>query len=187
MTLLTLGVIVFALVHFIPSLAPGIKARAQAGLGDNGWKGLFSLTLLLSLAMMIVGWRHTQPAFLYSPPQGLHLPAIGLLLIAFLLLVASARPTRLRLYIRHPQLTGVALWSIGHLLLNGDQRSLILFGGLAAWAIGEMIAINRRDGGWTKESPPGWGQEVFTLIITVTVVTLVVQVHPWLSGKTVYW
>ena len=44
-------------------------------------------------------------------------------------------PNNVKRLLRHPQLTGVALWGIGHLLANGESRSIILFGGLGAWAI----------------------------------------------------
>ena len=58
---------------------------------------------------------------------------------------------------RHPQLIGMACWGFGHLVSNGEPRSIVLFGGLTAWAIIEIFLLNRRDGEWTrpeKASPP---------------------------------
>lgn len=185
MLLLLLGVLLFAGVHFVPSLAPGLKRSAVSSVGENGYKGIFSLLLLAALALIITGWRSTVPALLYLPPPALHLPALGILLLAFLLLVVSNRKSRLRQVVRHPQLTGVALWGIAHLLLNGEDRSVLLFGGLGLWAIGEIIAINRRDGEWVKGEIPGWGGEVLTLVVTALVVGVVVAIHPWLSGMPV--
>ena len=45
----------------------------------------------------------------------------------------------------HPQLTAMIVWSIGHLLMNGDVASLILFGGLLAWAGVQLALIVKQD------------------------------------------
>lgn len=186
MALLLLGLLLFAGVHFIPSLAPGIKVAWVGKLGENGFKGVFSLLLLASFALMIFGWRSVTPQLLYVPPLALHVPALGLVALGFLIMVAANRNSRIRLLIRHPQLTGVALWGVAHLLLNGEDRSVILFGGLTVWAIGEIFAINRRDGAWIKEPPPGWGAEVVTVLAAAVVVGVLVAIHPWLAGVPVW-
>ncbi len=185
MVLLVLGILLFAGVHFVPSLAPGLKLSWLSRLGEGGYKGTFSLLLLAAFALIITGWRSAQPEFLYTPLPALRHPAMLLLVIAFLLMVVSSRNSRLKLVIRHPQLTGVTLWGIAHLLMNGDNRSLVLFGGMAVWAVVEMITINRRDGTWIKGAAPSWGTEIVNLVITLVVVGVVVYIHPWLSGMPV--
>ena len=186
MVLLIAGVLLFAAVHFIPSLTPGIKAAWVGKLGEDGFKGLFSLLLLAAFGLIIVGWRSTPPALLYVPPQTLHGPALALVALGFVVMVAANRNSRIRLFIRHPQLTGVSMWGIAHLLLNGEDRSVVLFGALTLWAIGEMFAINRREGVWIKEAPPGWGAEVVTLLIAVITIGVVIAIHPWISGMPVW-
>lgn len=186
MTLLVLGMLLFACVHFIPSLAPGIKVSWTEKMGENGYKGVFSLLLLGSFALIIGGWRSTPPTLLYAPVAELKHLALGLLLIAFLLLAVSNRSSRLRLVFRHPQLSGVALWGLAHLLLNGDNRSVVLFGGMALWAVLEILAINRREGVWKKEEAPALGAELLTLLITAITVAVVIYIHPWLSGMPVF-
>lgn len=182
MTLLITGLLVFAAVHLVPSLAQGVKAGAVDRMGENGYKGLFSLLLLASLGLIIAGWRTAEPAYLYTPPPVLRLPAMALIALGFLVMGASARNSRIRRAIRHPQLTGVFLWAVSHLMLNGDSRSLVLFGALALWALAEIAAINRRDGVWIKEPAPGWGSELVTLLIAIVTVAVVAWAHPWLSG-----
>lgn len=186
MTLLVLGILLFAFVHFVPSMAPSLKASALSRMGEGGYKGLFSLLLVGSFAFIIIGWRNAETVTVYPPPIALHTVALGLLGLAFLLMAASARKSRLKLLIRHPQLTGVALWGIGHLLLNGDSRSIVLFGGMTAWALIEMIAINKREGVWIKGDAPSWSAEVVTVLIAAITVALVVAIHPWISGVSVY-
>lgn len=185
MTLLLLGVLLFAGVHFIPSLAPSLKASWISRLGEGGYKGVFSLLLLAAFALIIIGWRSAQPTQLYMPSPELRHLAMLLLLLAFLLMVVSSRNSRLRLLVRHPQLTGVTLWGFAHLLLNGDSRSLLLFAGMALWAVGEMIAINRREGVWIKGKAPSWGAEALNLVIAIVVVGVVVYIHPWIAGMPV--
>lgn len=182
MIMLVSGLLLFACVHFVPSLAPGLKSSWQGRLGEGGYKGTFSLLLLLSFGLMIYGWRSTQPAGIYAPPADLRVVALVVIALGFIVMGASNRNSRLRLLIRHPQLTGLIMWSGGHLLLNGDQRSLVLFGGLGLWAIVEIFAINHREGVWIKEPPPSWGSEVVTLLIAVIVIAVFTFAHPWLSG-----
>jgi len=185
MVLLLLGIFLFAGVHLIPSLAPSLRANWHARMGEAGYKGTFSLLLLAAFGLIIIGWRSIEPVFVYLPPSGLRHPAMLLLVVALLLMVISSRNSRLRRLIRHPQLTGVTLWGVAHLLLNGDNRSVVLFTSMAAWAVVEMIAINRREGVWIKAGAPSWGAELLTVIITLFVVGLVVYVHPWISGMPV--
>ncbi len=185
MTMLVLGVLLFACVHFVPSLTLGFKTVAIEKIGENGYKGIFSLLLLGSFALIIFGWRSTVPAHVYLPPVALHQPALLLIAMAFWLMAVSQRASRLRLLVRHPQLAGVALWGAGHLLLNGDSRGVVLFGGLAAWALCEMWAINRREGAWVKNETPTWGSEGVSLLIAAITIAVVVYIHPWLSGVSV--
>lgn len=186
MVLLTLGVLLFAFVHFIPTLAPTLRTRGLNQLGENGYKGVFSLLLLVAFALIITGWRSIEPTQLYQPPPSLHKIALALLVFAFLLMVVSARNSRLRLLVRHPQLTGVALWGLSHLILNGDNRSAVLFGGMMSWALIEIVAISKREGVWIKASPPSWGAEAVTVFIAAVTVAVVVYIHPWLSGMPVW-
>lgn len=182
MTLLISGVLLFAIVHFIPSLAPSFKQKWLSRLGESGYKGCFSLLLLVSLALIVVGWRSADAISIYLPVAAIKHPALVLLFAAFVLMVVSSRNSRLRRLIRHPQLSGVVLWAIAHLLLNGDNRSIILFGGLGLWAAAEIIAINKREGAWIKHAVPTWGAEFLTLLIAAAIVALLILVHPYLAG-----
>ena len=56
---------------------------------------------------------------------------------------------------RHPMLTGFALWALAHILVNGDGPSVVLFGGLLLWALAEIVIINRAEPQW---SPPPRGR-----------------------------
>ena len=107
MNLLITGVLLWAVVHLVPSIAPDLKTAWRDKLGEGGYKGTFALLILSGLAFIIMGWRSAQPTLLYLPPEALRLPALGLMVIAFLLFGASGRPTRIGNLVRHPQLLGL--------------------------------------------------------------------------------
>ena len=182
MVMLVLGVLIFAGVHLVPSLAPALRSGLVARAGENGYKGIFSVALLIGMGLIIAGWRSTLPALVYFPSPDLRHVAMGRLVLAFLLMVVSGRPSQLKRIVRHPQLTGVLLWGIAHLMLNGENRSVTLFGGLALWALVEIFAINRREGQWVKQEPPPWRTDMVTLLITAVVVAVVIFIHPWIAG-----
>ncbi|MDY6921159.1 MAG: NnrU family protein [Pseudomonadota bacterium] len=182
MTLIVLGVILWSGVHLIPALAPGLKRRWQSALGNGGYKGSFSLLILAALGLMIIGWRSALPVYLYTLSETIQLLTIAMMVFASVLFVAAKLPTRLKHLIRHPQLAAVALWSGGHLLANGDSRSLVLFGGLLIWSLVEMFAINRRQEAWVKPPVKGVWIEFLTLILGGVLFTALLLAHPYLSG-----
>ena len=95
---------------------------------------------------------------------------------------ASNVPNNIRRVIRHPQLTGVILWSVGHLISNGDSRSLVLFGGIGIWAVIEILLINRRDAEWIKPQPVPFPKNIVLVVIGVVAYLVLVFVHQWLFG-----
>lgn len=146
MALLLAGITVWFLVHLFPAIAPASRENMIFKLGENAYKGLFSLLVLAALLMIVFGWKSSVPTVIYVPPvaPGL-LPAV-MIFAAFVLFFSSNFNTHAKRHLRHPQMAGTLLWAAAHLLTNGDSRSLALFGGLAAWALLEIVLCNRRDG-----------------------------------------
>lgn len=182
MSLLILGLLLFAGVHLIPSLAPGVKTSVQAKIGEGGYKGVFSLLLLASFALMISGWQSAGAHTLYYPITYFRQPGIALVIIAMGLLVVGSRNSRIRQSIRHPQLMAVFIWSAAHLAMNGDARSVVLFFSLALWSFVEMRVISKREGDWVKAEIPSTGAEVITVIIVVVLVAALLYGHPYFTG-----
>jgi hypothetical protein len=81
---------------------------------------------------------------------------------------------------RHPQLTGFKIWATAHLLVNGDLASVILFGGLLAWAVVTVIVINRAQPQWTPK-PTRPGATVKAIAGTIFAVVAIMLVHNWLG------
>lgn len=183
MTLLITGVLLWSLVHFIPSLAQPLKQSMIGKMGENGYKGVFTLLMFTALALIIFGWRSIeQPTYLYHLPVWSRHLGMLLVLLGFILMGASNYNTRIKQFIRHPQLTGLVVWAIAHLIMNGDSRSLVLFGGLGIWAVLKIIFINRREGAWEKPEIPAWGQEAKGLVISLIVFAVFAFAHPWIAG-----
>ena len=182
MTKLALGVFLWSILHFIPAVAVDFRKNLIAKLGEKPYKGIFALLMVLSLYLVISGWKATIPESVYLPPQwGRHATSL-LVLIGFILFIAPHHATNIKRFLRHPQLTGVACWGIGHLLANGEGRSIVLFGGLTAWAIIEMLLLNRRDGTWVKPDPVPGKKDIILLVAGFVVYIVVAVSHLWLFG-----
>jgi uncharacterized membrane protein len=181
-TLLILGMCLWAAVHLIPSVGQGLRQGIVDKLGFNAYRGLFTLAILSALAMIVFGWRSSQPSSVYLPIEALRPVALALMALAFICIGATQRACRVSRLVRHPQLTGVFIWSISHLLSNGDSRSLVLFGGMALWTVLEMILISKREGAWVKPEAPSWGKECVGIVISLVVMAAFMFAHPWIAG-----
>ena len=182
MGVLIAGVVLWSTVHLFPSVASGLRSTMIDRLGSNSYRGLFALLILSALAMIIIGWKTATPHSVYIPliPPGL--VASTMMLAAFILFVAAQSKTNIKRYIRHPQLTAVALWAIAHLLANGESRSIILFGGFGAWAVLSMALINRRDGAREKPAPVSAMGDVLVGVIGIIGFAAVTYFHRSLFG-----
>lgn len=183
---LILGVLLWAFVHFIPSVGLSLKQSLVERFGEKKYSAVFSVVILLSLVLIVVGWRRADPSFLYMLPEVLKPIALLMIIVAFVLFVAANMTTRIHSFIRHPQLTGLFLWAFAHVSLNGDSRSVVLFGGLGLWALAEIILINRRDGAWEKPPVPSWRAEAKVGVVSLVVIAVIVFIHPYIAGVPIH-
>jgi uncharacterized membrane protein len=185
MLLLVAGVLLWAIIHLFSSVGRDARAAVVARIGLNPYKGLYSVLLVLALVLIVIGWRSTPPTSLWVPPVGLRHLATALMPIAVILFISARAPTDIKQVIRHPQLTGVKLWAVAHLLANGELRSIVLFGGLLAWAVLEVIFINRRDGAWVRPPRVGMVRTMASALVGLLAAAVLVYVHPWIAGRPV--
>jgi uncharacterized membrane protein len=184
--LLLIGVLLWSATHLFVALGSGSRLALIDRLGKQPYRGLFSLLILLSVVLMVLGWRAMPADAVYLPPPFMRHVTMLLMPFAVILFIAARAPTNLKQWIRHPQLTGVKLWAVAHLLSNGEARSLILFGGLLAWAVAEVIVINRRDGAWVKPAPVAPMKTVVSTLIALALTAALVFAHPWISGMPLF-
>ena len=180
MTILILGLLLWWAAHLTKRLAPGVRAGLQDKMGDAS-KGLFAVLILLSVVLMTLGYQRYTGTFFWGRNAALVGINNLLMLLAVYLYAASGLKTRITGVIRHPQLTGFKAWAVAHLLVNGDTASFILFGGLLAWAVVEVIVINRQT---ERHAPPDSypaSNEIKAIVGTLVVFAVISGVHIWLG------
>jgi uncharacterized membrane protein len=183
MIVLVLGLLTWSLVHALRRTAPDARATLGTRLGERGSRGVIAAAIAVGLLLMIAGYRMAPVVPLYTPPSwGVHLNNL-LMLGAVALFGLGSSKSRARGWLRHPMLTGVIVWAAAHLLVNGDLASLVLFGGLALWAIGEMVLINANAGPWQRPAPGSAAGDLRLVLITLAVFAVITMIHTWLG----YW
>lgn len=174
--ILVLGLLLWTGAHVFKRVAP----EKRASMGEKG-KGLVTVLLLISLGLMIWGYRGAEFINVWVPPSFLTHVNNLLMLVAFFVFGMSATTGRLRGRMRHPQLTAVKIWAVAHLLVNGDLASIILFGGMLAWAVAEVILINRAEPVWDRPAPGAAKKDILLVVITVVAFAVVSLIHLWLG------
>ncbi len=176
MTLLILGVFLWSLVHLFKRIAPDMRAS----MGDRA-KGPIALLILTSVVLMVLGYRMADPGTIFWGRSPMMTGINNLLmLVSVYLFAVSGMKTRAAGFIRHPQLMGLRLWAVAHLLVNGDAPSLVLFGGLLVWVEAEVALINRQTE-WHKPAPAPMGKEIGALVGSVIVFGVISLIHSWLG------
>ncbi|HUF44907.1 MAG TPA: NnrU family protein [Aestuariivirgaceae bacterium] len=178
MALLAIAVLAFALIHLIPAVPP-VKARLQQRLG-RAYGPVFGIAATVSLVLIAVGWRAAGYVAVYDPPMQGRQVTVGLLLLSFLCLGVFLFRGRLRQHLRFPLAIAVMLWGVGHLFANGDLASLILFGGLSAYAAAHFGF--GRAYGMAPSRDVRSGHDVVSLIAGLALYIAMVQLHPILIG-----
>lgn len=174
MILLIFGVFLWSAAHYFNRLAPDM----HAGMGKGG-RMLMAVLIVVSVLAMIFGYRAAPFILVWSPPSLMvHINNL-LMIIAFFIYGMSATTGRLRGKLRHPQLTAVKIWATAHLLVNGDLASVILFGGMFAWAIGSVILINRAEPNWQRPAPGAAKKDIILVVVTLVMISVVASIHIW--------
>jgi uncharacterized membrane protein len=182
MALFLAGITLFCIVHLFPALAPASRENLVFKLGEDKYKGIFSLLILLGIVLIVFGWKSTIPNAVYAPPlePGL-LPSV-LVFVALVLFFASQMGGYFKRTLRHPQMIGTLVWATSHLLTNGDSRSLILFGSLAVWSVLEIVLSNQRDGPRTELPAAAVKFDVIALVVGAVAWALLGHFHVNLFG-----
>jgi uncharacterized membrane protein len=193
MVWLVLGLVLFLGVHSIAIVSPTGRNEWAARLGENAFKGLYSLVSLAGLALMVWGYGLSReaPVLLYALPGGFRHLAALLLLPVFVLLLAAYLPGRIKTATKHPMLLAVKLWAFAHLLAQsatgGTLADVLLFGGFLAWAVADRISLKRRAAaGLTRAVPalPASGLNDAIAVVggLALYLVFVFWAHAWLFG-----
>ena len=174
MTILILGLLLFLGVHSARVIAEPTRTKLVARLGENGWKGAYSLASAVGLGLIVWGFSmaRQQPVLVWQPPAGMRHLAALLTLVAFVLLAAAYVPGNwVKAKLHHPMVLAVKVWALAHLLANGNLAHVLLFGGFLLWSVLSFKAARARDRAGQVVYPPG--------TLAATAATAVVGIIAW--------
>lgn len=173
---LALATAFFTGAHFILSSIP-VRSGLIERIGEAAFKGAYSLVVLAAFGWMLLAYRDAPYVEVWAQSHGLrHLP-LAIMPFACLFVVIGLstrnvtaiggekllddpRPVRgIATITRHPFLWGVALWGIAHIAANGDQASIVMFGGLVILSLGGMAHIDHRR---RETTGAAWGPVAMT-------------------------
>jgi uncharacterized membrane protein len=174
-TVLVLGLIVSLGAHSLRAVAPGLRTRLGAHLGDARFGAIYSIAAVAGFAVIIWGFSLSaaSPGFAGLPPAW-HGPVAAVLMLPALVLAAANAlpPGHIHRAVRHPLLMGTALWAAAHLLVNGQAATVILLAALVA--------------AWRRPAPALHPSLAFDLGVlaaaAVLYAALVWRLHEWLFG-----
>jgi len=167
---LALAFAAFFLSHSVPIRAP-VRPILVRRLGATGFGLAYSALSIGVLAWLIVATARAPylPVWGWAPWQN-HLVLAVMLPVCLIIALSVGRPNPLSFggasnaafdprhpgivrFTRHPLLVALALWSLAHLVANGDVAHILLFGTFAAFAILGGRLVDRRK---RREMGAGW-------------------------------
>jgi uncharacterized membrane protein len=183
MTALYLGLLAFGLPHLFSMLMPAARDALKARIGEGAYKGLYTLLSLAGVVGMGIGYWHGRagPAALdmvYEPLLWARHITITLALLGWILIAASHGKSHIKAWIKNPMSWGFALWSLGHLLVNGETAVVYIFGLIFALAVLDIILSTVR-GTFTPFEPRIRSDVIAVVAGTVVFLALSLGFHPW--------
>lgn len=171
MVWLILGLVLFLGVHSVRVFAEDWRTNTRARLGENAFKGVYSVVSVLGFGLIIWGFGQArlQPVVVWTPPVGMRHLASLLTLLAFVSLAAAYVPgNAIKARLHHPMVLGVKIWALAHLLANGMLAHMVLFGSFLVWAVLSFRAARQRDRvGQVVYAPGRAGPTVVTVLLGV--------------------
>lgn len=185
MIYLWLGALLFGGLHLFSTLLPAQRNSVRGAMGEKAWKGVYSLLSLLGIVFFILAYRDIGNGklgeMLYQPwVQGKHVVML-LTLLMFILIGASHGKGYIKSVVRHPMSLGIALWSGGHLLVNGERALVWMFGTFFVVALADLIFSFARGKRPTHE--PRVRSDIVAVVIGVVLfLVFLLGFHPYVLG-----
>ena len=170
------GLALWSGAHWFRRLFPDARAR----LGDRQAQGVVSLAVVTGIVLMVVGVRGADHVYLYTPMPHMGWVTFTLMIASFYFFTVPYLPGRFAGLVHHNMLTGLLLWAVGHLLVNGDLISVILFGWMMVHALVSMWLINRRIS-WDRPAAGPFRNDLLNLGGVALTMVAGVVVHRWLG------
>ncbi len=164
---------VLFVVQHLGVTSTGLRDRLVGAMGEKAYVAIYAIVSIVLIVLLIRAYNATVPAMLLWPTGDLlRLVPLVLMPLALLLVIGGVmtkNPTTVGVVLdsgsevpvdgvlkitRHPVQCGILVWSVSHLLANGDLPSLIFFGAFGLISGFGMVLIDRRKQevigeGWT--------------------------------------
>jgi uncharacterized membrane protein len=148
MSTLLSGLLVFLLIHSLKALAPGLRLQLINVWGLTTYKVVYSVVSLFGLWLMIRGFQGARQldAQWWIPPVWTRHLAVAMMWPALVMLASAYVPgSGIKARLRHPMVLSVKVWALAHLIANGHQAHVILFGAILVWAVGVYRSARLED------------------------------------------
>ena len=183
MSTMIIGLILFLGIHLLPAVPP-LRLALVDRLGANRYKALFSLASAAGLVLIVVGYAHSDANDrIFAPVPAAIRFAPYAMTVSFILLAAANMRGNLRSTLQHPMLLGILIWSLTHLLANGDRTGTVLFGAFLAYAVLDLVSAISRHA--VKSFVPEAKFDVIAVVAGIVVALGVMTFHRMLFGKAV--
>ncbi len=177
------GLVLFFGAHVFSS-ARGARQKLIARIGEGPYKALYSLISLAGFVLIVAGMAKAPRTELWMPPEWGRFAAVWFMPLALISLAAAYVPGNIRRMTAHPMLWGVTLWSLLHLLANGDLAGLLLFGAFGLYSVHAMSSQNARGAKpSTRKRPIAY--DVASVAIGLLLYWLLLRYHGKLFGVAV--
>ncbi|MCE4539597.1 NnrU family protein [Pelomonas sp. P7] len=147
MTWLALGLALFLGIHMTRAVAPRWRQAQIARLGEQGWKGLYTVVSLVGFGLILWGFSRARltPVALWPRIPGMNHAAAALMVVAMILMAAAYVPrNHIKARLQHPMTLSVKVWAFAHLIANNTLADVMLFGSFLVWSILVFRAARRR-------------------------------------------
>jgi len=145
MAVLILALGIFIATHLLPAFA-NVKAALIRKIGRTAYIAAFSFFSLMSLGLIIYAKIEAPFVYVFEPPSWSRYFALTLMVPATILIIASILPGHIRKITRVPIFYATVLWVTAHLVANGDEASILLFGSLGIYAfLSRYLMMKRTD------------------------------------------
>jgi uncharacterized membrane protein len=162
---LALAAAAFLLIHLLISGTP-VRDKVVAAIGRGPYMGLFSILSAACLVWLGIsfGASRSEPsntAYWTATPVTRDIQLVLQFIAVMLVVVGLTTPNPTSVaqervldrpdaangvltITRHPFLWGVALWALGHLVVNGNIAAMILFGSMLVLALAGTASIDAK-------------------------------------------
>lgn len=185
MIILLLGLFLFLTAHSLSFVAQRTRARIIEQLGEASWKKFVAIVSLIGFALIVWGYAlaRQDPVPLYAPATWARHLSLLVMLPVFPLMFATYLPGRIQSFVVHPTLWAVTIWSLAHLLSNGNLADVVLFWSFFIWSWADRISLGYRRAPPVQGAPPGRFNDLIAVVLGLgAYLVFLFWAHTWLFG-----